>query len=198
MTESTSPSLPPDNNRASKLTVSGLVLGGLGLCCGLLTGFPAAICGIISLFRLKKYPATKNLVMIIITLCLSFASIVTTGIWAGIAVIGQRAMQNAEQTRDVANAKQIGVLLTIYAKEHDGKFPANEDELKTACPGWWALSLTKEYVVLTGVDTNEKWHYFLNHTIGDPPDTVLLQSADGHVIFTVGGSTKYLKQPRHH
>ncbi len=52
------------------------------------------------------------------------------GILAGIALpVFQKVQVNAEQTKVLANAKQIGLALKLFAGDHEGSFPklANED-----------------------------------------------------------------------
>ena len=52
------------------------------------------------------------------------------GILAGIALpVFQKVQVNAEQTKVLANAKQIGLAMKLFAGDHEGKFPSivNED-----------------------------------------------------------------------
>jgi type II secretory pathway pseudopilin PulG len=197
MNDTASPPLP--NNKTSKLAVTGLVLGILGtFCLGILAGLPALVCGTISLCRLKQYPARKNQVMALITLCLSLVSIFfTTAFLAGLLVPGiNGALTAAKQTRNVADAKQIGLMLLEYANEHNGKYPDSfevfiADTLKDE-------DGEKREILFYQPGTRElRWKYTPGLTTDNDPETVLLESNDpalkGKTTYTIGHTAEFIK-----
>jgi len=63
------------------------------------------------------------------------------GILAGIALpVFQKVQINAEQTKDLSNAKQIGLGLKLYAGDYEGAFPSGGTY--DATTGTWSGALT--------------------------------------------------------
>jgi hypothetical protein len=205
MNDSACPPLP--NNRTSKLAVSSLVLGILGtFCCGLFAGFPAFICGAISLCQQKKHPATKNLVMALIAIALSAVSIFTTGVLAGLMVPGiNKALESAKQTKELADIRQVGVMLFAYANDHEGKYPDSfEDFVSAELKDKSGAELDHLNKLFYQPKSHElRWKYTPGLTINSPAETVLLESADhslhGKAVHTVGNTSEFIKdRPMHY
>lgn len=115
------------------------------------------------------------------------------GILAGIALpVFQKVQVNAEQTKVLANAKQIGLACKLFAGDHEGKFPsiAQEDSGGTtaiASANEAYANLIPQYV------PNERMFYVKNsaYTKNIPDENVStaadkLKAGENHYAYVAG------------
>ncbi|MDR1145886.1 MAG: DUF4190 domain-containing protein [Verrucomicrobiales bacterium] len=119
--------------KKSGLAVTSFVLGILSLlCCGLLVGIPAAICGHVADNKIKKSGgALTGGGLAVAGWIMGYVSFFTTIVLVGLVIPAlNSAMDVARLNASLMNAKQIGNACVAYAADHDGQYPASLDELR--------------------------------------------------------------------
>ncbi len=172
------------------LAITSLVLGIVGITCLLfITGIPAIITGLMALNRARLQPAEyggrgfaiAGIVMGAISILLTLVSLgILLPALAKAKVRGQinfnspaQNMSRAQSISCINNLKQIGLGARIYAKDHQGAFPANfeamtnelstpkilwcaADGSKTRAENWESFGSNNATYVWSGAGLNEK------------------------------------------
>jgi type II secretory pathway pseudopilin PulG len=153
-----------------------MILGILSLLTVGLTSLPAVICGHLSLLRIRKAAgaatgegvAIAGLVMGYIGLC--FFALFFLGIIAGIALpVFNTVQERALVTRSITQAKTIGLALKVYARDHDGRYPARLDDI---VPNY----LSNKRLLICPLGSSGYNYFGAGITNDAPPTTVLLTS----------------------
>lgn len=123
------PSMPaPEKNPCA---VWSLVLGILSpLCCSIVTGIPAVICGHIAYSKSGRLLSKKGRGIALAGLILGYVSFLFIPIQAALVVPAfAKARQRTVEFACFANLQMINVTKQAYAQTHNGEPPASMDEL---------------------------------------------------------------------
>ncbi|MEM1158138.1 MAG: DUF4190 domain-containing protein [Verrucomicrobiota bacterium] len=190
-TERPHPVAVNSNPTTSKLALASIILGGCSFFCGIFSGLPAVVCGIISLNRLGKVSALKGTSLAVTGICLGVVSVITTGILAGLVIPALlSANSKALQMRTVVEGKELSVLLFTYANDHEGKYPDRLEDLVDA-------GYLSDSGILYNRETNQlRLQYTPGLTTSSPPKTVILRlipatKSDARVIVSVDMSSEW-------
>jgi type II secretory pathway pseudopilin PulG len=115
----------------SGMAVASLVCGIASLLCGCLTGLPAIILGAISLSKIgKSNGALTGRGMAITGLVLgSVLALLGTAVLASLAMPAFAATQSkAKMMQAQNNARQIALMLRMYASDNNGNYPDSDQE----------------------------------------------------------------------
>ncbi len=185
MTDSSSTPPVPPSPSTSKLAIAGLVLGCCSLFCGLFTGFPAIICSVMALIKTSKDKALKGTNLAIAGLCLGCFSIVTTGILAGLMVPAvNTALETAQATKEMADGKQLAIILFSYANDHDGNYPPSLEVLIKE------NYLDQPELIYYPATKDLRWNYTPGLTTSSPAETILIESMEPFEKGTQAGTIK--------
>jgi len=190
---------PPQPAQTSGLAIASLILGILSLLLGILTAIPAVICGHISLSRIKKSAgALTGKGMATAGLVMGYIGIALLPILAALAIPAVAgAMDRAKAVQSLSNARQIYLACSMYANDHDGKFPQNLDQL---FPEGYLKDQDKRILVcpMSEDKTSVGYEYFGGST-ADNPEKILLKSKatsrrHERVIVTVDGMARLQRE----
>jgi hypothetical protein len=188
--------LPPTPQR-SRLALASLICGCLSFLCGLLTGIPAVILGILCLVKKgPKHPQTQTFALT--GLILGCCSLFFTAILAALAIPAVSAAQSkAVLLKEMNDARSLHVVLLTYANDHEGHYPQTLDEL-----------LAQDYLpdrkLLDLKDSPEpRWVYNPGLTTESPTEIILFKSSRelrsgsrrGMIFVSVGGRVDFSGNP---
>lgn len=170
MNDGTPPSPMPQSlaaRQTSTLAIVALVLGCLSFFCGLFTGIPAMVCGIIALTRIGNRELNlEGKGLAIAGLCLGILSIVLTAVFLGVMALVlpgvNQAQTAAEETILLNEGKQLAAILFTYANDHNGRYPQNLKDLSRQ--GY----VEDDLLYFPGTQ-HIRWEYLPGLTTSSPP-----------------------------
>lgn len=200
-------SIPPplSPQKTSGLAITSLVLGILSfICCGLVSGVPALICGHIARGKIKRDPSLSGDGLALAGLILGYLSIFTTLFMSALALPAiTGAVVRGEMTQTLSQAKQIHLAVSQMAL--DGRTTDNKSLGFPADAGIRSVADLKERLIneryLTAEDIERlEFDKFLigNVSSVDPSETILIRSKpatypDGSVVYMrLGGDGRLL------
>lgn len=169
--------------KTSGLAITSLVLGIASLlCCSIVTGIPAAICGHIARGKIKSDPTLSGGGLALAGLILGYVSIALLPVSAALtlpAVTG--ALRQAQMTQTLSDARQIHMALEQMAQ--DGRTAGDPSRGYPADAGIRSVAELKERLVREGYLTAETAEALPfdklligNVSQSDGPDTVVIRT----------------------
>lgn len=209
-------SQPVTNARTSRCAIAALVLGILSLFTCMVTTLPAIICGIVALVKISGAKGRlKGTGMAIAGLAVPVVVLPVVALAMGIMMPAlARVRQVAFRMTCGQNMAAVGLFMSTYAEDHDGRFPASAQWCDTLMRD---AGLPADLLRCRGVKTGP-CNYAMNPAVEAlgtkaPPDMVLLfetapgwnqvgdaailttdnHQQDGCNVFFVDGHVEFVK-----